>query len=126
MYIPPSHQNVMVYLILKNALGFANLTKKVFGATLLVSHVRPETDEILHGEVQIGKSTIMFAESSDQFPVQTSHLFVYVDDVDQTYQEVIDFGGIAITKVAEQEYGRSGGVMDPFGNTWWITTMQEK
>lgn len=126
MYIPPSHQNVMVYLILKNALGFVNFTKKVFDATLLNSHVMEGSDKIMHGEVQIGSSTIMFAETTHLYPVQNSHFFIYVDDVDVIYQEVIDFGGISITKVAEQEYGRSGGVMDPFGNTWWITTMQEK
>ena len=31
-------------------------------------------------------------------------------------------GAKLVTPVADQQYGRSGGVEDPFGLTWWITT----
>ncbi|MDQ6905015.1 MAG: hypothetical protein M3139_18640 [Bacteroidota bacterium] len=43
-----------------------------------------------------------------------------MDDADETYKKAIEAGGISITEVADQSYGRSGGVKDPFGNSWWI------
>jgi uncharacterized glyoxalase superfamily protein PhnB len=50
-------------------------------------------------------------------------LYVYVDDVDATYQRALAAGGTHSAGPADQFYGdRSGGVKDPCGNMWWIAT----
>ena len=46
----------------------------------------------------------------------------YVDNADATFQTALDAGAKSIMPPADQPYGRSGGIIDPFGNTWWITT----
>lgn len=77
---------------------------------------------VMHGEIMIGGSTIMFAETSEQYGVDTAGLFVYVPDADETYNKALAAGATSIMPPTNQEYGRSGGVQDPFGNKWWITS----
>ncbi len=122
--IPEGYQSVMPYLILKDAQKFIDFAEKVFGAEENKPH-RHMRDEniIMHSEITIDESTIMLADSNDQFPQRTTGLFVYVNNADKTYQRAIDNGAKEITKLSDQTYGRSGGVEDPFGNTWWITSV---
>jgi len=50
-------------------------------------------------------------------------LYVYVDDVDATFQRALAAGAMSVQAPADQFYGdRSGGVKDLFGNLWWIAT----
>ena len=106
MKIPQDHQQVMVYLIIKDAAAFSSFAQNTFGGHLLI---------------KIGDSTIMFAEATEQFSVQNSHFFIYVEDADITYHKILDGGGRVVTEISDLPYGRSGGVEDPFGNTWWVT-----
>jgi PhnB protein len=121
--IPTNYQTVMPYLILKNAEKFIDFTKMVFGATETYKVMRDE-NTIMHGEIMIGESTIMFADSTNEYEPQTAGLFIYVDNADDTYKNAIEAGAIIITELSDQPYGRSGGVKDPFGNTWWITSIK--
>jgi PhnB protein len=75
----------------------------------------------MHAEININGSTIMFADCTDTYQQQNAGMFVYVDNCDQTYQKALDNGAENIIPPANQSYGRSAGVKDPFGNTWWIT-----
>ena len=123
MNIPKGQQAVMPYLILKNANHFIDFTKHVFDAenTLTVHHEDGRT--IRHAQISIGGSTIMFAESSEAYPTQNANMFVYVDDADATYEKALSFNAISLMPPDDQPYGRSCGVKDPFGNTWWITSV---
>ena len=121
MNIPAGYQTVMPYIIIKDAAKFIEFTQKVFKAEEKNRHMRDEKI-IMHGEVMIGGSTIMFADATEQFTERTTGLFVYVDDADKTYQMSLDEGATSLMSPADQPYGRSCGVTDPFGNTWWITT----
>jgi len=119
--LPQGYQRVMPYLILKDATGFLEFCKVVFDATEKLKHMRDEAT-IAHAEIQIGESTIMFAEATDQWKAQTAGLFVYVKDADETYKKALDNGAVSVMEPANQSYGRSGGISDPCGNTWWITS----
>ena len=121
MNIPQDHQQVMVYLIIKDAAAFSSFAQNTFGGHLLNTHMREDGITIMHGEIKIGDSTIMFAEATEQFSVQNSHFFIYVEDADITYHKILDGGGRVVTEISDLPYGRSGGVEDPFGNTWWVT-----
>ena len=65
---------------------------------------------------------MMFSQSRDPWKPATANLFVYVNDADETYQKAIAAGATTVMEMADQEYGRSGGVTDPFWNVWWITS----
>ena len=120
--IPEGYSQVMPYLIVKDAAAFIRFTQHVFDATEKFKTMRDE-QTIMHGEVSIGNSTIMFADATDQYPVSNAGMFVYVDDCDAVFRKALDNGATTIMEPADQDYGRSGGVADPFGNTWWITSV---
>lgn len=50
-------------------------------------------------------------------------LYLYVADVDTTYQRALDAGAASLQAPQDQFYGdRSGAIIDPTGNRWWIAT----
>lgn len=121
MNIPNGHQAVMPYLMMEDAAGFIEFIKSVFNAEMTHQDMRGEI--IGHCEANINGSTIMFSQSRDEWKPATANLFVYVDDADAVYNKALDAGGKSITEMADQDYGRSGGVEDPSGNVWWITSV---
>jgi PhnB protein len=118
--IPEGYQQVMPYLIIENAAAFSDFAKNVFGAEERYKAMRTET-LIMHAEIRIGESVIMFADATPEHKQQNAGLFIYVDDCDAVYQKALDNGATTAMPPADQSYGRSAGVKDPFGNTWWLT-----
>ena len=125
MKIAKGHQPVMPYLILKGAEDFIKFTEKVFNAKEVYKGYRDDdTSLIVHAEIQISGSNIMIADVTEDFGVANANLFVYVDDADTTYSRALQNGASTVNVIADQNYGRSGGVRDPFGNVWWITSIK--
>ena len=120
--IPEGYQRIMPYLIVKNAQAFFEFSEKVFGATEKYKAMRDE-NLIMHAEISIGDSVVMFADATEQYPQRNAGRFIYVDDCDAVYKKAIENGAESLTEPADQGYGRSAGIMDPFGNTWWLTSV---
>ncbi len=123
MKIPENNQTVMPYLILENAAGFILFTQKVFGAKEISKSMREE-NVIMHAEIMIGDSTIMFADVTEQFKSSNASLFVYVENADETFKKATREGATMVREITNESYGRGGGIKDPFGNTWWITAVK--
>lgn len=128
MEIPKGHQVVMPYLMVKGASKFIDFAKKVFEAKLTTNmhKLREDKTTVMHSEITIGGSVIMFSDATEQWPVQTANLFVYVDDADATYKKAIESGATTVIELSNQDYGRSCGVTDPLGNVWWITSVNKR
>lgn len=120
MNLPEGYQTVMPYLILIEVASFMDFVREVFGASELAVY-KQDDGKIVHAEVQIGGSTIMMGESNDDWSVQNAGLYVHVENTDHTFQKALDHGAESIMPVEDKEYGRTGGIKDPHGNTWWIT-----
>ena len=86
--IPEGYQNVMPYLILTDAAAFIEFTRNVFDAELLNKHMRDETI-IMHAEIKIGSSIIMFAASTKEHPPQPAGFFIYVKNADAAYAKAL-------------------------------------
>lgn len=113
----------MPYLIVKDGLGLIQFLKDVFGAVEKEVHYTEDGKTLMHGEVIINNdSCVMISEASDKFPVQTAGLYINVADADETYATALGKGATSIMPPANQPYGRSGGITDPHGNTWWVTS----
>ena len=125
MNIPKNHQTVMPYLILDVALKFIDFTKNVFNATILHAPQLREDGTALHAEINIHGSTIMFADTTSDWKPQTANLFVYVPNADESFKKAVEEGATELMGLSDQEYGRTCGVTDPFGNVWWITSVNE-
>lgn len=124
MNIPSTHQTIMPYLMLDGATQFIDFMKNVFNAEITHHSMRDE-NTVGHCELQIGGCTIMFSEVNTEWKPQNANLFIYVENADNTYQKAIDNGGEVVMPLDDQPYGRSGGIKDPFGNIWWITSIKE-
>lgn len=123
MKITAGHQQAMPYLTVKNAEEFIDFIKKIFQAQEMIRKV-DASHIIQHSEVMIGGSTIMVTEASTTYPAQPTAMYVYVKDTDQTYYEALDAGSTSLMQPMEEDYSaRAAGFKDPFGNTWWIATL---
>lgn len=121
MNIPGEHQVVMPYLLLNKAERFLKFAENIFNAQ--PGHKESNQERgILHAEITIGDTTIMVADSTNQWEAQPGGLFIYAEDVDKTYKRALDHGAESLMEPSDQEYGRSCGIKDPCGNSWWITS----
>lgn len=122
MEIPKNHQTVMPYLILKDVRGFIKFALNVFDAQILEEHL-DEDHRVIHAEIKIGDSTIMMGQANEIWNVNNAGMFIYVENTDKVYKDALTNGAESIMEIEDKDYGRSGGVKDPFGNIWWITSV---
>jgi PhnB protein len=123
---PPEYSSVSPYLMVRNAQGVIDFLKQVLGAIELRRFDMPD-GTLMHGEVRIDDSVIMLAEGSEAHPAFTAWLHVYVRDVDATYRRALEQGAESVQEPRQREGDpdRRGGVKDPAGNVWWISTQME-
>jgi len=125
MNLPSGHQTIMPYLILKGASQFIDFCKKVFDAKDSNQQVLRDDGTVMHAEIILSGSTIMVTDETKDWSQQNANLFVYVPDADETYQKALDNGATSLMGLSDQDYGRTCGVTDPFGNVWWITSVKQ-
>lgn len=115
----------MPYLMLNGASKFHDFTETVFNSEQTMLRLRDDGETVMHSEISINGSTIMYCETTEDWKEQTANLFVYVEDADVTFQKALKAGGEVIMPLRTEDYGRTCGVKDPVGNTWWITSTKE-
>jgi PhnB protein len=123
---PQGYNSVSVYLVADGAQQVIDFLTNAFGATRLRRFDTPE-GKILHAELRVGDTVVMIADAGGAYPAFPVWLHVYVPDVDETYKNALAAGGLSvqepIRKVGDPD--KRGGVKDPCGNTWWISTQGE-
>lgn len=124
MKIPEQYNELMPYLILKETGNFIKFMEQVFDAKQQMI-VAGEDGTVMHGELRIGTAVIMFAEAGGPFTVMNAGMYIHVDNADTSYAKALAAGAVTIEgqEPSDKDYGRSCGVKDPFGNTWWITSV---
>lgn len=120
MNIPPQYNKLMPYLIVPNATTFLSFMKEVFGAEEQIIVPRSE-GVIMHGELRIGDAVIMFADVTPEFAARGAGMFIYVENVGDTYIKAIQAGAVSTMEPMQQPYGLTCGFKDAFGNDWWPT-----
>jgi PhnB protein len=123
---PHGYTTVSPYLVIAGAQRVIDFLKQAFGATDLRRYEMPD-GTIMHAEVRIDDTVIMMGDAGDEWPSIPSFLHVYVPDVDATYARALKAGGVSVQEPVRKEGDpdRRGGVKDPGGNTWWISTQVE-
>lgn len=120
MKVPAEYNRLMPYLIVPDAYAFISFMKDVFGAE--EQRIVPRSEGvIMHAELRIGDSVIMFADVTAEFLAKPAGMFIYVADVNDTYQKALAAGAISLMEPMQQPYGFTCGFKDPFGNDWWST-----
>jgi PhnB protein len=130
MPTPKGLHTITPYVVFQDAAAAIDFYKRAFSAEEVSRHLDP-SGRIMHAEIRIGDSMLMLTEESPAYPEMKSvqarggspvHLFLYLDDVDSFAAKAVAAGASVIMELANKEYGRTGGLKDPFGLTWWITT----
>ena len=116
-------QTILPYLMLVNAKEFIGFAQIVLDAEVILQKLANDNQTVLVAELKIGNTIILLSDAQDKYGRAFGNFFIYVDDVDLTFQTAINHGASVVTEIADMSYGRSGGIEDPFGNTWWLTTI---
>jgi uncharacterized glyoxalase superfamily protein PhnB len=120
--IPDGYHTVTPYLMIAGADRFIAFMQTVFGAIVSEQLLQPD-GRIGHTELRVGDSLIMLSEVRAGQNATPIMLHIYVEDVDAAFARAVAAGGKAVSPPADQFYGdRSGGVIEPSGNTIWMAT----
>lgn len=129
--IPDGYTTLTASLIVKNAENAIEFYKKAFDAQEFYRFVGPDGKSIMHTELKIGDSRIMLSEESPQMNCKSPqslggtgiYLYMYVEDVDATFNKAVAAGAKLMMPVTDMFWGdRFGQVQDPFGHIWSIAT----
>ena len=119
---PKDYPTVSPYLVVKGAARTIQFLKETFDAVDLRSYPDDE-GKLMHAEVRIDDSVVMLGDSVPSWPPTNAQVHVYVPDVDATYRRALAAGATSVQEpVKKQDEDKRGGVMDPGGTTWWIST----
>ena len=120
---PTDYPELSPYLMVKGAQGVIDFLKQAFDGVELRRFDLPD-GKVAHAEVRIGESVVMLAEGSPDYPAFPAWLHLYVADVDVSYRRALDAGGTSVQKPQQKpgDPDKRGGVADPAGNTWWISS----
>jgi PhnB protein len=131
--IPEGYHSLQTYLAVEDAARAIDFYKQAFGADEILRMPGPD-GKIGHAELQIGDSKLMlsdpFPQSSVRPPAErggpTGSVFMYVDDVDATFEQAKGAGATVVMELEDMFWGdRFGTLADPFGHVWSIATHKE-
>jgi PhnB protein len=120
---PEGYSSVSVYIMADRAQRAIDFLKKTFDAAELRRFDAPE-GRIMHAEVRLDDTVVMLSDAVGSYTAFPVWLHVYVPDLDATYKKALQAGGASVQEPVRKEGDpdRRGGVKDPCGNTWWIST----
>ena len=76
---------------------------------------------VQHARCRIGDSLIMVNDAGVGYTPSRQQMYLYVPDVDATYDRALAHGATSLMAPELRPYGdRIAGVVDPFGNIWWV------
>ena len=128
--IPKGYHSLTPYLVVKDAARAIEFYKRAFGASV-VARMDGPNGKIMHAELKIGDSMMMLsdempgsgARSPQTLGGSSVNIFLYVDKVDDVFQQAVSAGAKVDMPVADQFWGdRYGKLTDPFGHSWSLGT----
>jgi PhnB protein len=123
--IPEGYNNVIPFFVCTNTQSVIDFAEKTFGAK--VDDIsKGEDGTIYHATLHIRDSAIMMSEGSEKWPAMPAMVYIYVENVDETYKKGLAAGGESLREPTDEFYGdRSCGLKDSSGNQWWIASHVE-
>ena len=128
--IPEGYHTLQIYLAVEDASKAIDFYKEAFGAEETIRMPGPD-GSVAHAELQIGDSKLMLSDPFPQSNVRppserggpTASIFMYVDDVDATFEQAQRAGATVVSDLEDMFWGdRFGTLADPFGQVWSIAT----
>ncbi|MFB3915512.1 MAG: VOC family protein [Terriglobales bacterium] len=133
--VPEGYHSITPTLICKNCSAAIDFYKKALGAQELFRMNSPD-GKVAHAELQIGDSIFFVGDEFDMpgcgrspqtLGGYTGSFYIYVPDVDASFNQAVIAGGKVNMPVQDMFWGdRYGSIQDPFGHVWGIGTQKEK
>jgi uncharacterized glyoxalase superfamily protein PhnB len=121
--VPDGFHTLTPYLVVDGAEKLVTFMQNALGAQYDHEPTKRPDGKIMHATLKVGDSMLMISDSSEQAKATNTTLYVYVPNVDATYQKALKAGATSMMEPADQFYGdRSGGVKDAAGNSWFFGT----
>jgi uncharacterized glyoxalase superfamily protein PhnB len=120
-YIPEGRHSLSAGFCVAGANRLVDFMKQAFDATEVQRWDWPGG---MFASMQIGDSVVGVADAGNHewmMPVSVMVL-MYVPDADAVYHQALRAGATSLQEPANQSYGRSGGVVDAWGNQWYMAT----
>ena len=119
---PKELRTVTVYFHPIGAPAMIEFLKNAFGAEELMRH-QSEEGYVFHAKVRIGDSIVEMGEARDPAQPMPTAIYLYVENVDEMYEQALKAGGTSVLPPTDQPYGdRNAWISDPFGNVWYLAT----
>jgi PhnB protein len=121
-YAPADHGDILLGFMPNGAAQFIDFLTAAFGAETIMRHDAP-SGTVGHARIRIGDSIVMVSEPHGRYQPMPAGVYMYVENADEVYERAIRAGATVLYPIADMPYGdRMGGVTDPFGNEWYIST----
>jgi uncharacterized glyoxalase superfamily protein PhnB len=121
--IPSGYNKVNFFMIIKGgAFKFIEFVEEVFGGIENEQARTLDRDgSLIHAEIRVGDSTILVADSKQDWPFTPAFPQVYVENAQSVIDGAIQEGAQVITTVRDFYYGmKIARFKDPWGNIWWL------
>src|SRR6202521_2882027 len=113
--IPEGWHSVTPRLVVHDAAKLVEFFKQAFGATGDFSANSPT-------QIRIGDSLVMVSSVGPR-DAMPAFLYLYVDDIDATYQRALKAGATSLEEPQDLPYGdRRGMDKDPCGTVWQVAS----
>lgn len=124
----PGFHTVTPYLIVRELQPMVDFLQAAFGATLHFQTTGAAGGT--HTEMRIGDSMIMLSggEKGEVREPMPTMIFLYLEDVDGTYQAALDAGATTLMEPADGAFGepRGAGITDISGNQWFFANWADR
>lgn len=117
--------NVRPYLVVEGVDELIEFLERTFDSEVLERHPGPG-GRVMHAAVRVGDSIIEMGDAGEEWKPTAAPLHVYVDDVDEAYEQAVKAGATSLYEPIDQPYGdREAGVVDRLGIEWFLATHLE-
>jgi len=115
MHVPEGWPSVVPRIVADDPETLVAFVKNVFDASGTFNEERPS-------ELRIGDSMVMISGPEGRDPIP-AFLYVYVPDIDLSYQRALASGATSLEEPLDLPYGdRRAMIRDRWGNRWQIAT----
>ena len=119
-YVPQGLRPVTPFLHPIGASALIEFMKQAFGAEEVSREQSPE-GMIHHAMVRIGDSMIEMGEAHGEAQPMPPALYMYVENLEETYLRALTAGANSLQPPRDQPYGdRTAWVKDAWGNIWYL------
>lgn len=119
-YFPVGYHSINPYVMVSSMNDYFSFLNIVFGACI---NKRVENTDENYLEVKIGDTILMIQELSGHSKSERVSLWIYLKDVNRTYDIAIKNGSTSVeSPTTKFKTDTVAKIVDPFGVTWFLSS----